>query len=405
MISKRHFILAVLVLAFTPVHADVGRIELSQSGMPYTLTNSGSYVLTENLTGSVGYRGITIAADDVALDLNGFTLGGIPGTLDGVWVSGVRDNVTVRNGIVRGWGGVAANATNAANVTFRDLIASGNLGGGLFSGISSRAERCQSIHNGNPPGPGPVVLDEHGHGFWLENGSVISECISWRNNHHAVRAQSGSTVRQTVMRECGHDGLHGSHSMVVQGSVAAYCSEGIEVDSGSTVSDSVGARSFEDGIRTKKAENDQLFGGSVVQGCTAYANGDDGFDMRATGNRLISSVSFSNLKHGVRLENMTVVFGNLVTISDSDDDPDNNAGNDGIKINGKANRIEANHVVFNYGDGLQTDTSADTGNFIVRNSAAVNDASDYDIGADNHFTEVNPSSGFPKTNAWSNLDY
>src|SRR3954469_21762838 len=50
------------------------------SSLPLVITNSGSYYLTANLTGIVGTNGITITADNVTIDLNGFALNGVPGS-------------------------------------------------------------------------------------------------------------------------------------------------------------------------------------------------------------------------------------------------------------------------------------------------------------------------------------
>src|SRR5437588_12623981 len=54
------------------------------SSLPYTVTNGGSYYLTANLTGVALQSGITIQADDVTLDLNGFTLIGVPTSSSGI---------------------------------------------------------------------------------------------------------------------------------------------------------------------------------------------------------------------------------------------------------------------------------------------------------------------------------
>ncbi len=54
------------------------------SALPFTINQCGSYFLTDCLTGVAGQNGITIDADDVTLDLNGFTLIGVPGSLDGI---------------------------------------------------------------------------------------------------------------------------------------------------------------------------------------------------------------------------------------------------------------------------------------------------------------------------------
>src|SRR5579883_474024 len=49
------------------------------SSLPFTIYIPGSYYLTTNLTGVSNSDGITISTGNVTLDLNGFTLQGVPG--------------------------------------------------------------------------------------------------------------------------------------------------------------------------------------------------------------------------------------------------------------------------------------------------------------------------------------
>src|SRR6266704_1661663 len=87
-----------------------------------TITNPGSYYLTTNLVGVAGKHGIAIASDNVTLDLNGFSLLGVSGSLSGVVDVGVSNcfgcspgdpfsrpttnyhsGIAVLNGAVTGW--------------------------------------------------------------------------------------------------------------------------------------------------------------------------------------------------------------------------------------------------------------------------------------------------------------
>jgi hypothetical protein len=75
--------------------------------VPYTIAAPGRYCVQQDLTTAIADgNAITIAADSVVLDLQGFTLdgsGGGPATLaDGVYAEG-RSSVAVRNGTVRGF--------------------------------------------------------------------------------------------------------------------------------------------------------------------------------------------------------------------------------------------------------------------------------------------------------------
>lgn len=79
----RHLAISLLtVLVALPVFAGDGRVEINQAsvveagGFPYTINAPGSYVLTSDLIVSVDVTAISIATNDVTLDLNGFRIAG-----------------------------------------------------------------------------------------------------------------------------------------------------------------------------------------------------------------------------------------------------------------------------------------------------------------------------------------
>ena len=93
------------------------RIIVNGTNTPGDATNSfiitapGSYYLVGNITGVTAKHGISIRANDVALDLNGFALMGGTG-LYGIHVPHAQSGFHLHNGSVRGWtsGGVDAAA-------------------------------------------------------------------------------------------------------------------------------------------------------------------------------------------------------------------------------------------------------------------------------------------------------
>ncbi|HEX4119738.1 MAG TPA: hypothetical protein VH619_03840 [Verrucomicrobiae bacterium] len=68
----------------------------------FAITNSGSYYLTANIAGVSDLNGIEIQANNVVLDLNGFSLTN-DSTAAGIEVDDDYTNITVRNGCVSGW--------------------------------------------------------------------------------------------------------------------------------------------------------------------------------------------------------------------------------------------------------------------------------------------------------------
>src|SRR4051812_13288192 len=75
------------------------------SSLPFNISQAGSYYLTTNLTGQAGTNGITISTDNVTIDLNGFALIGVGGSLDGISINATNHrNLAVYGGTVCNWG-------------------------------------------------------------------------------------------------------------------------------------------------------------------------------------------------------------------------------------------------------------------------------------------------------------
>ena len=133
------------------------------SALPFTITTSGSYYVTGNLAGVAASHGITISASNVTLDLRGYTLTGVGGSLDGIHINGSvatpLANVMIMNGAVDGWGddGVAANIFGedpggglcclASAVTVDNMRALNSVGDGINLGVYSIVRN--SIASGN----------------------------------------------------------------------------------------------------------------------------------------------------------------------------------------------------------------------------------------------------------------
>src|SRR5258707_11700836 len=65
--------------------------------LPFTITNSGSYYLAGSLSGTSGQSGINVQADNVTLDMNGFTLTGAAGAFHGIGVAAGKQGLVVVN--------------------------------------------------------------------------------------------------------------------------------------------------------------------------------------------------------------------------------------------------------------------------------------------------------------------
>ncbi len=116
----------ILILAL-PALAGDGVLEINQTcavqtgcfagdtaGFPVTVTQPGSYVLTENLSipPAAGPNAVHLSASEVTLDLNGFTITGT--AQSGVGILIVADNVEVRNGNIHSFS-IAARLTSRSS--------------------------------------------------------------------------------------------------------------------------------------------------------------------------------------------------------------------------------------------------------------------------------------------------
>src|SRR5262245_16864747 len=95
------------------------------SSLPITLSQPGSYYLTTNLQGVAGQHGITISGPRVTLDLMGFELRGVAGSLSGIYMNPAT-SPHIRDGSITGWGQDGINGTNGGGGIIEELRVSNN---------------------------------------------------------------------------------------------------------------------------------------------------------------------------------------------------------------------------------------------------------------------------------------
>jgi len=181
----------------------------------FRIIQPGSYFLTGNLAGVAGRHGIEIAASDVAIDLMGFTLQGVPGSLDGIRTSGTGYfRITVRRGVVAGFGGAGVH----------------------LSANECRVEGVTASENGES-------------GILAVDGSIVVDCIARDNAEWGIRVYQGG-----VIQRCSASGNAGGIHSGVASTVTA---------SGAYQNSASGFEALE----------------SVITACIAYDNGDHGFEL------------------------------------------------------------------------------------------------------------------------------
>lgn len=160
------------------------------AGFPITITQPGSYKLTSNLIVPTGSIGIYILADNVTLDLNGYTVRGpVNCTRNGTTravscsqldpftpgIDAEGKDVVIRNGTVRGFPGIGVYLLSGSA---ENLRVSHNAGYGLSCARGSAAN-VESELNGNT-------------GIILFNGSVT---------HSIARENGGKGIESVYIQE------------------------------------------------------------------------------------------------------------------------------------------------------------------------------------------------------------
>ena len=119
------------------------RIPIPGGASIYAITTSGSYYLQANMS-----RTLTISADNVTVDLMGYTID--PSSGDAINIPGDRKNLVVRNGILTGAStGVDARYLRGSNSRFENLTVSDCSYCGLYIGSDCVVENCLLIDNGS----------------------------------------------------------------------------------------------------------------------------------------------------------------------------------------------------------------------------------------------------------------
>jgi parallel beta-helix repeat protein len=326
------------------------RTALHSEMFPVTISAPGSYYLTGNVT---AISGIAITANDVTIDLNGFTLEGTGGG-SGIQGSSLR-NITIRNGTVRDWGTSGIELTATANVMIERVVASNNAQHGILSGFQSLVIDCRALENGRAG----IAVDAH---------SVVRNSIAIGNGDStgepAILAGSKSVLKSCVADSNSGAGISaGDRSLVAECATDSNVLNGIEVGAGGTVTNCVSGSNHK-GIHAGH--------GSVVRNCTIRENRTDGI--------------FAT--YGVE------VSGNNCSRNGSA------VGGDGagIYVEGVDNRIDGNLVLSN-DRGIET---AIGGNIIIRNSASGN-GTDYDIAGGNDLGPI--GAAVSATSPWANVQF
>jgi hypothetical protein len=172
------------------------------ASIPFTISSSGAYYLTGDLTAVSG--SIRVEADDVSIDLRGFTISGT-GTGNGIWILG-RKNVEIRNGTVRDFNlGITEGATGEGHRVI-DIRAVGNVGNGIsLLGKGHLVKDCLAADNddGIRSGTASLVVGNTVYnndvGIAANPGNTIIANVVYANQKFGITLQGDSLVDQNTV--------------------------------------------------------------------------------------------------------------------------------------------------------------------------------------------------------------
>jgi hypothetical protein len=324
--------------------------ETQITSLPYTISTSGSYILTGNLTGAGGSNGITITADNVTIDLRGFALIGPGGAGTEIGVTGTnRNGIAIQHGIVSGWAGDGISLNQSLPGLYDNELADlrvdhGGSNAGSFPlgwGImlqGGRVADCSVTASGSASGGGLQVF-----------GGNVNNCDAYSNTGTGILATGAVTSSKASQNTVSDFAIFG-------GTLTDCEVDGVYSGGSPTTSDI--------GITLR---------GGIVSHCSVRNTGSDGI-------KILSPSGYSNI----------VEFNSIA-----------NTGGNGINITASA-RIDSNDVSQNHLFGILNSSSSQS--TIVRNSANSNAGGNYSVAGSTSGDTTNPLGTIPSS-PWANINY
>jgi len=295
------------------------------STVPFNITSSGSYYFTGNLTlTTLDTHAITINADNVTIDLNGFVLTG-PGEAAGNSGYGIegegQNQVTIGNGVIRQFRLEGIGFNNSANLTVENVRVE-NCGGTGIHGyshlvvINSMTYENGSygiLANGDLIARDCISASNGYKGIGASgSGSSIIGCIIYDNDHAGVSVGACSTVINNTSYNNGNAGiLTGYNCTVTNNTACDNDGSGIWVNDGSTVTNNTVRNNQFSGIFAN--DGSLVIQNTVNSNNQTYSGTEAG--IRAFSDCLIKgNIARANIVHNIRVDQSdNAVEENLVT--------------------------------------------------------------------------------------------
>ena len=273
------------------------------SSLPFTISQSGSYYLTRDLTISGSGNGITIlsAAVGATLDLKGYALIGSGASASSAILVQAGENVSIRNGTVRGWAyGITANGGSGTRLS--QIISTGNSTDGFNFTGGGEVLDCTVTGNG-----------QFGISTW--DGVTVRDSQVTNNGWTGVLLNGyRNSIESSLVSGNGYSGFTGQYywragiwahtsSRVVGCNVHSNAWDGIIVGNGNQISDNHSTGNGFSGISTISGN------GNRIEGNHLWGNSSMGIYIGGAGNILMRNTASGNTQGS-----FSVVGGNVAPV-------------------------------------------------------------------------------------------
>jgi parallel beta-helix repeat protein len=341
----------------------------------FRITKPGSYYLTDSLAASSTKSAIEIAASNVSIDLNGYTLSSLSNLAVIRLSLADQRNISICNGFIRNSPGagidiapVPLGGLDTVGGIISNVLIEGTTGGGFFLGSRVTVENCTATATG-------------GDGFDAGVGSMFSGCVSSSNAGYGFDFAGAIAVESCIAFSNTSDGMNGSTGSIVNSVATSNTGYGFRF-SGATLTSCTatnnGSNGFylNDSTATQCVANGNDKGFTILSGtvhsCTAENNTTDGIG--AAHASVIDSSTNGNGAAGISMSAYCNIRDNRAS---------GNTG-PGILVSGSNNTIEGNRSNNNqYGIRV-----TGTRNLIIRNTCGSNTTNNWSIAIGNSYAQI-----------------
>jgi parallel beta-helix repeat protein len=202
------------------------RIPITQSDIPLTITQSGSYYFTADL--NAGTTAITVDVNNVTIDLMGHQLvGPDSGSGHGIYMDG-RRNVEVRNGTVRSFPQSVIYEADSAGRNHRLInvrVFSSGMLGIFLQGEGHLVRDCTSADNGST-------------GVYAGSASTLTGNTVYQNDGYGISAGASTITGNTITGNDDAGILASDRSLVAGNTVSGNNQSNAATQAGIKVSSS-----------------------------------------------------------------------------------------------------------------------------------------------------------------------